>query len=239
MKLAGGLATATLALALVGPTTAAADPTLRADPDHGQPGDDVALHGRGWTNPFCENKVTLSFRQSDLKVKLGSASLGDGRFAFMTHYQQAEPGAARFVAVQACAGDNKIRRAAYVTIGGGGADETVRYKGQTEHGGRVRFDVVDGNEVRNFRFMNRCSTDRKRGSLVPGSMPIGDTSFSRHGGRFDIFGRFRLSGVVKGNAHEQISDCDSEKMTWRAERVEGSTGSDGSTDSDGSTGPHD
>jgi hypothetical protein len=80
--------------------------------------------------------------------------------------------------------------------------------------------VVDGSDVRNFRFMNRCATDRERGSLVPGTMPIGDVSFARHGGRFDIFGRFRESGVVKGNAHEQISGCDSGKMTWRAERVD-------------------
>lgn len=218
MRAAYGLIVATLML--VGAAPAAADPSLRADPDRGEPGDDVALRGRGWTNPFCESKVTLTFRQSGRKIKLGTATLGDGRFLFNTHYQQAEPGTARFVAVQLCAGDNRIKRAAYVTVGGGGADDTVRYKGQTEHGGRVRFKVVDGNTVQNFRFMNRCSTDRKRGSLVPGSMPIGDVSFSRHGGRFDIFGRFRLSGVVKGNAHEQVSGCDSGKMTWRAERVD-------------------
>ena len=218
MRAAYGLIVATLML--VGAAPAAADPSLRADPDRGEPGDDVALRGRGWTNPFCESKVTLTFRQSGRKIKLGTATLGDGRFLFNTHYQQAEPGTARFVAVQLCAGDNRIKRAAYVTVGGGGADDTVRYKGQTEHGGRVRFKVVDGNTVQNFRFMNRCSTDRKRGSLVPGSMPIGDVSFSRHGGRIDIFGRFRLSGVVKGNAHEQVSGCDSGKMTWRAERVD-------------------
>jgi len=231
MKLARGVAGATLALSLIGAAPAAADPSLSADPDHGEPGDDVALRGRGWTNPFCESKITLSFRQSGRKVKLGSAVVGDGRFLFNSHYQQAEPGSARFVAVQPCAGDNKIRRAAHVTIGGGGADETVKYKGQTEHGGRVRFEVVDGNEVRNFRFMNRCSTDRERGSLVPGTMPIGDISFSRHRGRFDIFGRFRDNGVVKGNAHEQTSDCDSGKMTWRAERVvDRSSGSIGPND---------
>ena len=225
MKLGRGVALATLALSLVGAAPAAADPSLRADPDRGQPGDDVALHGRGWTNPFCESKVTLSFRQSGRKTKLGTATLGDGRFLFNTHYQQAEPGSARFVAVQMCAGDNRIKRAADVTIGpgnggGGSGDETVLYKGQTEHGGRVRFEVVDGNAVENFRFMNRCATDRKRGSLVPGTMPIGDVSFSRHGGRFNIFGRFRDSGVVKGNAHEEISGCDSGKMTWRAERAD-------------------
>ncbi len=147
------------------PAAAAADPSLRATPDHGLPGDDVTLHGRGWTNPFCENKVALSFRQNGRKLKLGSAQHGDGRFDFMTHYQQAEPGPARFVAVQTCAGDNKIRRAAHVNIGG---DTSVRYRGQTEHGGRVSFTVIDGNEVIDFRFMNRCAADRERGSLVPG-----------------------------------------------------------------------
>lgn len=212
------------------PAPATADPSLRATPDHGLPGDDVTLRGRGWTNPFCENKVGLSFRQNGRKLKLGSATHGDGRFDFMTHYQEAEPGPARFVAVQTCAGNNKIRRAAHVNIGG---DTSVRYRGQTEHGGRVSFTVVDGNEVTDFRFMNRCATDRERGSLVRGKMAIGDVSFSRHGGRFDIFGRFRPSGVVKGTARERLPDCDSEKMTWRAERVDSSSGSGGAI------GPHD
>ena len=215
-----GLACVVAAATFAAPAVAVADPSLRASPATGEPGDDVTLHGRGWTNPFCENNITLTFRQNGSKVKLGTAQQGDGRFDFMTHYQQAQPGSARFVAVQPCAGDNKIRRAAFVTIGGGSGDETVRYKGQTEHGGRVRFEVVDGNEVTNFRFMNRCATDRERGSLVLGVTPIGDVSFSRHGRRFDIFGRFRDNGVVKGNAHEQISGCDSGKMTWRAERVD-------------------
>jgi hypothetical protein len=220
MKLAGGLAVTALVLALVGPATAAAQPTLRADPDQGEPGDDVALHGRGWVvGDGCSSRIILLFRQGDSRLKLGEAVHGDGRFTFNTHYQQAEPGTARFVAKQKCT-DRAIYRAAYVTIGGGDGDETVRYKGQTEHGGRVRFQVVDGNEVRNFRFMNRCATDRERGSLVPGVMPIGDVSFSRHGGRFNIFGRFRESGVVKGRAREEISGCDSGKMTWRAERVD-------------------
>src|SRR6187551_305215 len=135
------------------PAAASATPSLRATPDAGEPGDDVTLHGRGWTNPFCENKIALSFRQNGRKLKLGSATEGDGRFDFMTHYQEAQPGSARFVAVQPCAGGNKIRRVAFVTIGG---SETVRYRGQTEHGGKVSFKVVDGNEVREFRFMNRC-----------------------------------------------------------------------------------
>lgn len=214
-----GLATLVLA------SPAAAAPSLRASPDQGNPGDDVTLHGRGWTNPFCESKVTLTFRQNGRKLRLGTAQLGDGRFEFMTHYQEAQPGSARFVAVQPCAGDNRIRRAAFVTIGG---SQSVRYRGQTEHGGRVSFKVVDGNEVRDFRFMNRCATDRDRGSLVPGRMPIGDVSFSRSGRRFSIFGRFKANGVVKGTARERLSDCDSEKMTWRAERVDGSGGSNGS-----------
>ncbi len=218
------------AAGLAMPASAAAGPSLRATPDTGVPGDDVTLHGRNWANPFCENEVALSFRQNGRKVKLGNAELGDGRFTFMTHYQAADPGSARFVAVQPCAGDNTIKRAAFVTIGG---NETVRYRGQTEHGGRVSFVVVDGNEVREFRFMNRCATDRDRGSLVPGRMAISDVSFSRHGGRFDIFGRFRPSGVVKGNAHEQITGCDSEQMTWRAERVDGSSGA---TDPGGGSG---
>ena len=215
---------------LICPAVAVADPSLRASPDQGEPGDDVTLHGRGWTNPFCESKITLSFRQNGRKLKLGTATSGGGRFDFMTHYQEAQPGSARFVAVQPCAGDNKIKRSAFVTIGG---SETVRYRGQTEHGGKVTFKVVDGNEVREFRFMNRCATDRQRGSLVPGPMPIGDVSFSRSGHRFSIFGRFRPNGVVKGTARERVSDCDSEKMTWRAERVDQA----GSTN--GSTGPND
>ena len=203
-------------VALAAPASAAADPSLRASPDRGEPGDDVTLHGRGWiSGAGCGSKVTLSFRQNGSKLKLGRAMHGDGRFDFDTHYQQAEPGSARFVAVQRCE-DRVIRRAAHVTIGG---DATVRYRGQTEHGGRVSFVVADGNEVTDFRFMNRCATDRDRGSLVPGVMPIGDVSFSRRGGRFRIFGRFRANGVVKGRAREQIMGCDSEKMTWRAERV--------------------
>ena len=74
MKLAGSLAMATLALGLVGAAQAAADPSLRADPDRGEPGDDVALHGRGWTNPFCENTITLTFRQNGSKATAGLTS---------------------------------------------------------------------------------------------------------------------------------------------------------------------
>ena len=199
------------------PAVAAADPSLRATPDHGEPGDDVTLRGRGWiVGGGCSNRITLSFRQDGRRMKLGSALHGDGKFDFTTHYQQASPGTARFVARQECV-DRVHRRSAYVTIGG---DESVRYRGQTEHGGRVSFTVIDGNEVTDFRFLNRCATDRRRGSLVPGAMPIGDVSFARRGGRFNIFGRFRDNGVVKGTAREQVMGCDSEKMTWRAERVD-------------------
>ena len=180
---------AAMASRLIAPARGRRRPVPSRESRQGEPGDDVTLHGRGWTNPFCENKITLTFRQNGRKLKLGTAQQGDGRFDFMTHYQQAQPGPARFVAVQPCAGDNKIRRAAFVTIGG--ERLASAYRGQTEHGGRVSFKVVDGNEVRNFRFMNRCATDRERGSLVPGPMPIGDVSFSRQGGRFKIFGRFR------------------------------------------------
>ena len=225
---------AVVALVLTAPAVAAADPSLRASPDEGEPGDDVVLHGRGWVvGDGCQNKVTLSFRQGDRRVPLSSATLGDGSFEFHTHYQQADPGLARFVAKQVCA-DRVIRRAAYVTIGG---EDSVRYRGRTEHGGRVSFLVVDGNEVTRFRFVNRCSTDRERGSLVPGSMPIGDVTFSRRGGRFDIFGRFRANGVVKGTAREETTGCESQLMTWRAERVNQSSGSTGPQS--GSIGPHD
>jgi hypothetical protein len=51
-------------------------------------------------------------------------------------------------------------------------------------------------------------------------MPIGDVSFARRSRRFSVFGRFRRSGVVTGRARERVGDCDSEKMTWRAQRVD-------------------
>jgi hypothetical protein len=207
---------AVMALVLTAPAVASADPSLRATPDTGEPGDDVILHGRDWViGSGCESTVTLSFRQSGNRLRLGTANAGAGRFDFATHYQRADPGPARFVARQECV-DRVYRRSAYVTIGG---SESVRYRGQTEHGGRVSFVVIDGSEVDRFRFMNRCSTDRQRGSLVPGTMAIGDVTFTRRGGRFQIFGRFRASGVVKGTAREQVMGCDSEPMTWRAEQV--------------------
>lgn len=197
---------------------AAADPTLRADPIRGEVGDDVTLHGRGWTvGHGCANRITLYFRQGDRSLKLGRALHGDGRFSFDTHYQQAEPGPARFVARQRCE-DRTYRRSAWVTIGSG--PESVTYRGQTEHGGRLSFVVVDGNEVRNFRFMNRCSTDRRRGSRVPGAMAIGDISFSRRGHEFKIFGRFRTGGRATGTARQVLPACDSGKMTWTARRVD-------------------
>jgi hypothetical protein len=205
-------------LPLAGAMPAAAAPSLRADPSSGRPGDDVTLLGRGWVvGGGCSNRVTLYFRQGDRSMKLGSAVHGDGRFSFDTHYQQAEPGTARFVARQKCE-NRTYRRSAYVTIGGG--NDTVAYRGETEHGGRVSFVVVDGNEVRNFRFVNRCSTDRRRGSRVPGRMAIGDISFSRRGREFKIFGRFRTGGRATGTARQVMGACDSGRMTWTVRRVD-------------------
>jgi hypothetical protein len=208
-----------VAACLAAPALAVADPSLNATPSHGEPGDEVTLKGRGWGGGSgCENRVRLLFKQSGIKLKLGAARHGDGSFSFDTHFQQAERGPAKFVAKQSCA-DGVRRAAAPVTIGRDEGTDSIRYRGQTEHGGRVRFTVVDGNVVTDFRFMNRCSTDRRRGSLVPGTMPIGDISFSRRGGRFKIFGRFRADGLVKGRARELAGDCDSGRMTWRAHRV--------------------
>jgi hypothetical protein len=210
------LACLSAAATLAAPALASADPSLRATPATGEAGDRVTLIGRGWiVGSGCPNKVALYFSQAGRSMKLGTAVHGGGSFSFRTHYQQAAPGPARFVARQVC-DDGSYRRSALVNIGG---DESVRYRGQTEHGGRVSFVVVDGNEVRDFRFMNRCSTDRRRGSQVPGGMPIGDVSFSRRGHRFTIFGRFQPNSVVRGRARERVDGCDSETMTWRAERV--------------------
>jgi hypothetical protein len=218
MKRLGTASLAALCLSAAAPAVASAAPSLRADPARGEVGDRVALIGRGWVvGSGCPNKVALYFQQGTRRMKLGTATHGDGSFSFRTHYQEASAGPARFVARQVC-DDGVYRRTAYVTIGGD-SDESVRYRGQTEHGGRVSFVVVDGNEVRDFRFMNRCSTDRRRGSRVPGSMAIGDVSFSRRGHRFTIFGRFRADGVVRGTAREREGGCDSGRMTWRVERV--------------------
>lgn len=207
---------AAVAAALAAPALASANPSLRASPARGETGDPVTLYGRGWiVGSGCPNRVVLYFQQGDRRMKLGAAVHGSGSFSFRTRYQQAAPGPARFVAHQAC-DDGVYRRAAFVNIGG---DESVRYRGRTEHGGRVSFVVIDGNEVQRFRFVNRCSADRSRGSAVPGGMPIGDVSFSRRGHRFTIFGRFRPSSVVKGTARERVGDCDGGPMLWRAERV--------------------
>ena len=202
------------ALAVAAPAAALGAPSLRASPDQGEPGDDVVLVGRGWI--ACSSKIVLYFKQGDRTLRLGTAAHGDGSFRFETHYQQAVPGSARFIGRQAC-GERVYRRSAYVTIGGG---ESIAYRGQTEHGGRVSFVVVDGNEVRRFRFMNRCSVDRRRGSLVPGTMAIGDVSFSRRGHQFTIFGRFRANGRVTGRARERMPGCDSGSMTWTARRTD-------------------
>jgi hypothetical protein len=215
---AGCLAAA--ALALVAPAAAVADPSLRASPDSGEVGDDVALKGRGWfVGGGCASRVVLYFKQGDRSMRLGRAVHGDGAFTFHTHYQQARSGPARFVARQTC-DDRVYRRSAEVTVGRrADGDDTVAYRGQTEHGGRVTFVVVDGNEVRRFRFLNRCSVDRRLGSRVPGGMPIGDISFSRRGREFTIFGRFRSGGLVNGSTRQQTDGCDSGRMTWSARRV--------------------
>lgn len=216
MKCAAASVATTCLLLLLTAAVASAQPSLRASPSNGGVGDSVTLEGRGWvTGSGCPNRVLLYFKQGGRSMKLGSAVHGGGRFSFRTHYQQATPGPARFVARQVCQ-DGVYRRAAYVTVGG---EESVRYRGQTEHGGRVSFVVVDGNEVRRFRFMNRCSVDRRRGSAVPGSMAIGDISFSRRGHRFTIFGRFKPNGVVTGRARERDGGCDSGAMTWRVKRL--------------------
>ncbi len=204
-------------LVLAGPAVAVAEPSLRASPSAGEVGDDVTLHGRGWVvGGGCSNRIVLSFRQGSRRMRLGQALHGDGAFAFHTHYQRAEPGPARFVARQTCA-DRVYSRYAPVTVGP--RYEAVPYRGQTEHGGRVSFVVVDGNEVRRFRFMNRCSTDRRFGSRVPGAMPIGDVSFSRRGREFTIFGRFGARGGVSGTARQRNDGCDSGRMRWMARRV--------------------
>lgn len=214
---------AAFAVALVVPTPAAGNPSLRASPSYGEPGDAVTLRGRGWVvAEGCSNRVVLYFKQAGERMKLGRAVHGGGSFTFDTHYQRAAPGAAKFVARQVCA-DGTQKRVARVTVGArpeeGQEPEAVRYRGQTEHGGRVTFTVLDGSQVTDFRFMNRCATDRRRGSLVPGAMAIGDVSFARRGGRFKIRGRFRDGGVVRGRARELAGGCDSGRMTWRARRV--------------------
>ena len=216
MNVAVGLAAAVFTV--LAPTSAVASTSLRADPDHGEVGDKVTLHGRNWiVGHGCSSSVVIFFKQDDRSLRLGKAVHGDGDFDFNTHFQQAHRGTARFVARQSCS-SGVLRRTAYVTIGR--VSDTVAYRGQTEHGGRVSFVVVDGNEVRKFSFMNRCSTDRRLGSRVPGGMPIGDISFSRRWREFTIFGRFRTGGLANGSARQQVGGCDSGKMTWSAHRTD-------------------
>jgi hypothetical protein len=213
----GSVAACALAIALAAPAVSLAGPSLRASPNSGEVGDRVTLYGRGWLGGRgCTDRVTLSFEQGGRAMRLGTAVHGGGSFSFSTHYQEAAPGRAEFVARQRCDGRTR-RRAAEVSVG---EDETVTYRGQTEHGGRVSFVVVDGNDVRRFRFVNRCSQDRRRGSLVPGVMPIGDVSFSRRGREFTIFGRFRADGVARGRARQLTASCDSGATRWTARRTD-------------------
>jgi hypothetical protein len=206
------------ALLLAPPASAGISPVLTASPDRGDPGADVTLFGEGWVG--CSERVSLYFNQSGRGIKLGTAIHGDGSFSFRTHIQGwAVPGPAEFVGRQVCP-NGVYRRVANVTVNGEATDdETVRYVGETEKGGRVSFKVIDGTEVQNFRFANKCRPNARYGSRVPGAMRIGDVSFSRDGREFRIFGRFYAGGLVKGRARQFRGRCDSGRLKWEAERV--------------------
>jgi hypothetical protein len=229
---AAAAAAAALALAATASVDAATNAGIAVSPKAGKPGDRVTLEGYGWSGEAgCANTVVLWFKQGDRSLRLGEATLGPdqrpdgvgptGRgFVFRTHIQGfATPGRAYFVGRQSCE-TGALRRSVAVTVRGEPGDETVRYRGKTRRGGRVSFVVVDGNEVRKFRFVNRCPADSDRGTLVPGPMRIGDVSFSRRGRQFTIFGRFYAGGVVKGHARNRTGDCDSGKLRWTAHRVD-------------------
>jgi hypothetical protein len=208
---------AAAAIALASPAYAGISPSLQASPDSGKPGADVTLFGQGWVG--CSEPVSLYFNQAGRGIKLGTAIHGNGAFSFNTHIQGwAQPGAAQFVGRQVCP-TGVYRRVATVRVKGQVADGPVRYVGETEKHGRVSFKVVDGNEVRNFRFVNRCPADSNLGTRVPGGMRIGDVSFSRNGRQFRIFGRFYAGGLVKGRARDITGDCDSGRLHWTAHRV--------------------
>ena len=211
------LIAAAAAMTLAAPASAGISPTLSASPTSGDPGDDVTLFGQGWVG--CSERVSLYFNQSGRGIKLGTAIHGDGAFSFHTHIQGwAVPGTAQFVGRQVCP-TGVYRRVATVTVEGQVVDDTIRYIGETEKGGRVSFKVADGNKVQNFRFVNKCRPNARYGSRVPGSMRIGDVSFSRNGQEFRIFGRFYAGGVVKGRARQIRGRCNSGKLKWTAHRV--------------------
>lgn len=224
-RIAPIVAVVALSLALAAPAAARTNPSLSASPQSARAGADVTLRGLNWAvQTGCENRVTLYFKQGDRRTRLGSAIFGSkSAFTFSTHYQGwAAGGPAQFVARRACR-DGVIKRTADVNV----IDLVVHYVGRTENGGRVAFAVVDGLYVTNFRFVNRCAADSRRGTRVPGRMRIGDVSFSRSDSRFAIFGRFYSRGVVKGRAREQgatdargLDECDSGTLDWRAVRVD-------------------
>ena len=209
---------ATLLLAFPASAGFTPDPELISSPTSGKPGAKVTLSGQGWTG--CSAKVALYFRQGDRRLKLGDAVHGNGAFSFSTHIQGfAEPGPARFSGRQKC-GTEVYAARADVRVKGettGDGDETVRYIGSSR-AGRVSFQVVDGTEVRRFRFVNKCPADSKYGTLVPGAMRIGDISFSRRGQQFKIFGRFYADGTVRGRARNITGNCDSGRLNWTAVR---------------------
>jgi hypothetical protein len=211
------LAVAGALLAVASPAYGGISPVLTSTPDRGDPGDDVTLTGQGWVG--CGERVSLYFNQNGNGIKLGTAIHNQGAFTFFTHIQGwAVPGRASFVGRQVCP-NGVYRRVVNVTVRGEVVDETIRYIGETEKGGRVSFRVVDGNKVENFRFQNKCRPNANYGSRVPGAMRIGDVSFSRNGRDFRIFGRFYANGLVKGRAREFRGRCDSGKLKWTAERV--------------------
>lgn len=220
IKRATVLATAA-AIVCAAPASAGVSPSLQASPQRAKPRADITLTGENWiVAAGCPNRVDLYFKQGGRSFKLGTAIHGNGAFAFHTHIQGwAVPGPAEFVGRQVCS-NGVYRRVAPVTVKGPRPDdESVRYIGETEKGGRVSFKVVDGTEVRNFRFVNRCPSDSKYGNRVPGAMRIGDISFSRRGPQFTIFGRFYAGGLVKGHARNRTGDCDSGKLKYTANRV--------------------
>lgn len=211
------LCVAATALVFASPASAGVSPTLQASPSSGKPGAKVTLFGQGWI--ACSERVSLYFNQGQQGIKLGTAIHGDGAFSFSTHIQGwAQPGTATFVGRQVCP-TGVYRRATTVTVTGEVVDETIRYVGETEKGGRMSFRVVDGTKVENFRFQNKCQPGATYGSRVPGAMRIGDVSFSRNGREFRIFGRFYAGGVVKGRARKIGRNCDSGKLRWTANRV--------------------
>lgn len=190
----------------------------------------MTLTGYGWSaDARCAGRVVLWFKQGERRLRLGEAILGPdqrpdgvgptGRgFIFKTHVQGfATRGRAYFVGRQACEG-GALKRSAAVFVKG--PRHVAHFAGETARGGRVSFIVVDGNEVRKFRFVNRCPADSTDGTLVPGRMRIGDVSFSRRGRQFTIFGRFYANGEVRGRARNRTGDCDSGKLRWTARRTD-------------------